>query len=308
MGIKSNTFFNYDNFVKKFEQKKTTDDCYTPSDVYDAVKGWVCARYGVKEQRIVRPFWPGGDFERFDYPENCVVLDNPPFSILARIIDFYLENNVDFFLFGSALTAFNYLNNEKRKQRICVIPLCVNITYENGAKINTGFITTLEKNCCTWNAPQLYKILNDLEKAKARNTKQANKKYIYPPSLLTGAMMGKYSSRGVDFRVPAEKCLAVSELKQQKEKGLSVFGNGLLLSERLSAEKAAAEKAAAEKTAAEKTEQIKLSAIEQKLVKTLDSENKEELLALYEEYQRERKIKQDSVPSAQMELSAWEEA
>lgn len=31
----------YQAFVNKFEPKLTTDDCYTPENVYEAVKGWV---------------------------------------------------------------------------------------------------------------------------------------------------------------------------------------------------------------------------------------------------------------------------
>lgn len=30
----------YEEFVDKFKAKKTTDDCYTPQIVYDAVKDW----------------------------------------------------------------------------------------------------------------------------------------------------------------------------------------------------------------------------------------------------------------------------
>ena len=29
----------YDAFVEKFKPKKTTDDCYTPPLVYDAIRG-----------------------------------------------------------------------------------------------------------------------------------------------------------------------------------------------------------------------------------------------------------------------------
>lgn len=46
---------------------------------------YVCGRWGVDEADVVRPFWPGGDFEAFEFPEDCVVVDNPLFSILARI-------------------------------------------------------------------------------------------------------------------------------------------------------------------------------------------------------------------------------
>lgn len=35
----------YEEFVDKFKPKKTTDDCYTPQIVYEAVKDWA-----VKEQ------------------------------------------------------------------------------------------------------------------------------------------------------------------------------------------------------------------------------------------------------------------
>ena len=53
----------YEEFVEKFKPKKTTDDCMTPPLVYDAVKDWACAEYGIDPESIVRPFWPGGDYE-----------------------------------------------------------------------------------------------------------------------------------------------------------------------------------------------------------------------------------------------------
>lgn len=97
----------YDEFVDKFKPKKTTDDCYTPPLVYDAVKCWTCKEYSIDPETIVRPFYPGGDYEHFYYPEGCTVLDNPPFSILAKICSFYLDKGIRFFLFSPALTAFN---------------------------------------------------------------------------------------------------------------------------------------------------------------------------------------------------------
>ena len=99
-------FEDYDGFVKKFEPKKTTDDCYTPPEVYEAVAGWVSERYGIDRADMVRPFWPGGDYEALDYPAGCCLVDNPPFSILQRIKEFYLERGVPFFLFAPTLTLF----------------------------------------------------------------------------------------------------------------------------------------------------------------------------------------------------------
>ena len=31
----------YEEFVEKFKPKKTTDDCYTPPEVYKLIKDWV---------------------------------------------------------------------------------------------------------------------------------------------------------------------------------------------------------------------------------------------------------------------------
>lgn len=43
----------YDAFVAKFKPKKTTDDCYTPPLVYEAVKTWACKEYDIKIAQIV---------------------------------------------------------------------------------------------------------------------------------------------------------------------------------------------------------------------------------------------------------------
>jgi len=70
----------YLEFLGKFELKKTTDDCFTPPAVYDAVRDWAVAEYGLEGREIVRPFYPGGDYQNHDYPPGCVVIDNPPFG------------------------------------------------------------------------------------------------------------------------------------------------------------------------------------------------------------------------------------
>ena len=74
---------DYDAFVEKFKPKKTTDDCYTPSLVYEAVLCWAREHLKIEDRPVVRPFYPGGDYEHADYPPGCVVIDNPPFSILT---------------------------------------------------------------------------------------------------------------------------------------------------------------------------------------------------------------------------------
>lgn len=72
---------NYEEFVEKFKPKKTTDDCYTPPEVYEAVAEWTASEYKLDRENFARPFYPGGDYEHFDY-DSKIVVDNPPFSIL----------------------------------------------------------------------------------------------------------------------------------------------------------------------------------------------------------------------------------
>ena len=78
----------YNDFVEKFKPKRTTDDCYTPPEVYDAAAEWCAAEYGVDRASFVRPFYPELDYVTFSYPEGCVVVDNPPFSLLSGIVRF----------------------------------------------------------------------------------------------------------------------------------------------------------------------------------------------------------------------------
>ena len=72
---------DYQSFVEKFMPKKTTDDCYTPENVYAVVKDCAVDRYGLSGAEVLRPFYPGGDYKAVTYDEDSVVIDNPPFSI-----------------------------------------------------------------------------------------------------------------------------------------------------------------------------------------------------------------------------------
>lgn len=76
-------FEDYEGFIEKFKPKKTTDDCYTPPLVYEAIADWVANEYKLDKSKFMRPFYPGGDYEKEDY-SGGVVVDNPPFSILSK--------------------------------------------------------------------------------------------------------------------------------------------------------------------------------------------------------------------------------
>ena len=57
-------FHDYESYVAKFrEGPKTTDDAYTPKDVYEAVLQYVGEVYDMTGKQVIRPFYPGGDYE-----------------------------------------------------------------------------------------------------------------------------------------------------------------------------------------------------------------------------------------------------
>ena len=228
------TFGGYDNFVEKFKDKHTTDDCYTPPAVYDAVLGF-CKDMGwvTDTTEVIRPFYPGEDFTKWDYPEGCMVIDNPPFSLYSYIVRWFIAKNVCFFLFGPQLTL------KVRGADVCYLPTNSTITYENGAKINTGFVTNMMPDTRIWTAPPLVRAIKE-----AQPESKLVPKNTYPYSVLTTALLGKISSREVDFRVSVDQCHEVQNLDSLKNSNKSLFGGGWLLSERAAAERAAAERAA----------------------------------------------------------------
>ena len=236
----------YNEFLDKFEAKKTTDDCYTPELVYEAVAEWVAGEYGVDRTRFVRPFYPGGDYQKFKYKPDAIVVDNPPFSILAEILAWYKEHKIDFFLFGPTLTLFSSSSSSS-----CAIPTGVAVTYENEAKVSTSFLTSLEdKGLRVRTAPDLYRVVDEANKEWTKDLKKELPKYSYPDEVITSAMVARWSKYGVDFSVSVAESELCSALDAQKPDGKAIFGKGYLLSERAAAERAAAERAAAERAAA----------------------------------------------------------
>lgn len=235
----------YKAFVDKFKPKKTTDDCYTPPNVYEAVLKWVRQEYGIAGE-VVRPFWPGGDYKRYPYPEGCTVVDNPPFSILAQICRTYMQNGIRFFLFAPYLTNFSV-----SMQGLTHVITPVSVIYENGAEIDTAFLTNLEPGVEVRTAPDLYRLIKAADDENRKKLRKELPKYSYPPEVMTSSMVGYISRYGGDFRVGSEECMFIRSLESQRKAGKSLFGGGYLLSEKAAAEKAAAEKAAAQKAAAQ---------------------------------------------------------
>lgn len=229
----------YDQFVDKFKPKKTTDDCYTPALVFDAVLGWACAEYGFEPTAIVRPFFPGRDYEAADYPEGCVVLDNPPFSILSQILRFFETKSIRYFLFAPALTLFSAANSGLSR---CYLATGADVIYENGAAVRTSFITNLD-TALVRSAPDLREAVETASKQVQREKKTAPPpKYEYPDEIITAAMVQRWSRYGIDYRLARTDAVFVRALQAQRAKGKSIFGGGFLLAERAAVERAAVER------------------------------------------------------------------
>ena len=230
----------YQEFKDKFKPKKTTDDCYTPENVYNVIAEWVAREYGLDRGDFVRPFYPGESYQDREYPDNCVVVDNPPFSILAEIITWYAGRGIRFFLFGPALTIFS-------ARRVDVTYICTGatITYANGAEVCTSFITNMD-TCRARTAPDLYRMIQEENDKNVKGQKNHVPKYEFPDCVVTAAILQRWSKHGISYRLEKDDCVRISALDSMKEVGKSIFGGGYLLSEEAAKARAEADRQADE--------------------------------------------------------------
>lgn len=239
MGIRQQTIDDYGAFVEKFKPKKTTDDCYTPPAVYETIKDWACREFDIDPAKIVRPFYPGGNYERFDYSGGKVVVDNPPFSILAKICTFYHDRGIPFFLFAPSLTIFSSTSHNGAH----MIVTNSTIEYTNGAQINTSFVTSFGDDLIR-TAPDLANAIDETAKHIRKEQRRPLPKYAYPHELLTVSRLGKISKQ-IEFRIKTSDVAFTDRLASQKAVKKSIFGGGYLMSEAKAAELKAAELKAA---------------------------------------------------------------
>lgn len=234
---------SYNDFVDKFKPKLTTDDCYTPAPVYDVVLQWVRRNCNIEGCNIIRPFYPGGDFEAMEYEPNDVVVDNPPFSILTRIVRWYMDHGIRFFLFAPYLTCFH-------PGRFCTsVVTDMDIIYENGAKINTSFVSNMFGDIRAMSAPDLGR---ELEAVQMQG-KVPLPRYKYPDNVIRSADLGRYSRYGIRFTIPKSEARFINRLDSQRGKA-SIFGSGFLVSDQVAAERRTADRVAeAEREAIEWT-------------------------------------------------------
>lgn len=260
-GTKSNVaYYDYESFLAKFaDNPKTTDDCFTPKDVYEAVVQYVGTIVDLSDKQILRPFFPGGDYEHADYPDNGIVIDNPPFSLFTKICAFYAARQIPFFIFGNGLTI-------GRCYKFCTAVVVDSlITFENGAKVQCNFASNLYGDAIAVTAPLLSKMI---QACPSQDTKANLPSFKYPDELLTISDLQTISRTGIEFRVERSQAHIVGTLDNYPKKS-GLFGAQLLISSNKAKEKVEAK--AIERVKFHKEQPLELSDRERRIVEKLSA-------------------------------------
>lgn len=200
----------YEAFVEKFKEKHTTDDCYTPKEVYECVEEWARERYGFTGP-VVRPFWPGMDYQEFPYGKDETVLDNPPFSILAKIVDYYMAKGVRFCLFAQGLTA---AHATKLQEGTTIVLTGRSVKYANGAEVSFALVTNLSPDVRIELSKELSDRIHRVQKGKPPLNQLK-----YAPGVTNCAKLGTLSKR-VEWKI------AEAEPWKTSLDGKHIFGGG----------------------------------------------------------------------------------
>lgn len=254
---------DYEAFVKKFERKKTSDDCYTPAPIYEAIRRYLLECGAIHEaDTIVRPFYPGGDYEHHHYPAGSIVVDNPPFSILSKIVKFYVARRQPFFLFAPSLTCTHFVKEEG-----VTIVLCnANTIYDNGANVRTSFLSyglAPFQPYALITAPELAAAVEAASKEVKHAKVVTLPVYVYPDNVTSAAILGKIAAS--PFSLKRSECRFVSKIDANK---YDIYGGGLLISSAAAARAAAA---AAARTAA-RVKVFELSERERAIIAEMDKQ------------------------------------
>ena len=253
-------FRDYESFVAKFtDRPKTTDDCYTPRDVYEAVVHYVSSITDMSGKVILRPFYPGGDYRNAEYPENGIVIDNPPFSMFTKIVKFYTATDIPFFLFGPGLT----ISSACKYCTAVVINEAV--TFENGASIRLNFASNLYGDTMIMTAPRLGRMIAECPSQKPKNPLPS---FEYPSEVLSVSDMQSIARNGIEFSVSRDECRIIKDLDLHPKKG-GLFGDHLLISTEKAKEKETAKNQ--RPTGKKSSTPIPLSERERKIIQTLNT-------------------------------------
>lgn len=198
---------------KSANKTKPSDECYTPPAVYSAVAEYVKERFNITDEQIIRPFYPGGDYQNEDYT-NKIVVDNPPFSILASILKFYNEKSIKYFLFAPALTALANID------KTGIIFANLSIKYDNNVAVRTCFYTNFIDGIEA--EPELGEKIKEIQPLNKK--KSANNQYDYRDFISSN--FDTVVRRGVHLFISKEEIEKIAT-----SNGHKMYGGGIRLSE-----------------------------------------------------------------------------
>lgn len=257
---RNETFNDYEAYVAKFEDRpRTTDDTFTPPDVFAAVLGWLKGKGKITgDTKIIRPFYPGGDFETADYPDGCAVVDNPPFSIFAMCCKWFTARGVPFFLFGPGLTIASISGF-----CTCIITYAA-VRFENGAVIPVSFASNMFGGAAAIAAGDLTQMINGCESQREGQRKSV-RKMAWPDGVVTVADLRKIAKAGGTFELQREFSEVVKQIG-----GEIFFGSAWLSGQYADvARSAAAAEAAAEAAAAKAAVKVEMKPSERQTLERL---------------------------------------
>ena len=100
------------------------------------------------------------------------------------------------------------------------------ITYENGARVKTSFVTSYSGGIVAQTSPDLTKAINRENDRLIKANRKELQKYDYLMNVITAAMMQSYARYGVDLKIRADDCIQVGSLDAQKQDGKVFLGPG----------------------------------------------------------------------------------
>lgn len=151
------------------------------------------------------------------------MVDNPPFSILSKIVDWYCDHDIKFFLFAPSMTNFNI--GIRKFDRITHIMINSEIVYQNGAKVRTCFLTNMD-DCVARSVPDL-----SLAIKRSQRSKDTRPKYIYPENVIRTTDLQRMVRQGASVKIPRGHAKFIRKLDSQSEAKKAIFGGALLVSD-----------------------------------------------------------------------------
>ena len=181
---------------------------------------------------------------------------------MTKVVKLYEDRGIDYFLFAPHLTCIGI---RPAHSRICV---GVSVTYENGAIVNTSFVSS--QGPLIRSAPDLYRILDEANAANIKAKKAPPKPvYTYPDNVMTSSAVALFSKYGIKYS--EDIGVFVRAMDAQREVGKAIFGAGYIVPE----EAARKAQEAARKAQKEKARRWELSTRELAALKAVEKAAKQ---------------------------------